>query len=87
MQIETLDKALSLSNKIAQLEAVKTNLINNPGFGAVIKSEMDKQGVPEAIPSADMLNEMEVASAQFNQKWVKYIDEQIGLLQAEFEAL
>lgn len=85
MQIETLDKALSVSNKIAQLESVKQSILDNPGFSVVITEKM--ADIPEAVPSEEMMNDMEVFTTQFNEKWVQYIDSQISVLQDEFEAL
>lgn len=85
MKIETLDNAISISNNIDQLEEIKNRIQESPLAGDALRSQFSE--FPGALPHEDAMTELTIATTEFNEKWVKHIDEKLCLLRDEFEAL
>lgn len=85
MKIETMDKALSVSNKIDQLRDIKKRIIESPLASDALKGNFPND--PDVLPDDEVLVILSNATTEFNNKWIEHIDSQIGVLQAEFDSL
>ena len=85
MDINALEKAGEIKEKIEFLNSIKSNLQKEPTMADELKEHLG--GFPEAIPPANSLNMVTNALAAFNEGWITHIDTLIAKLEEEIASL
>lgn len=85
MEIEKLDYALSIREKIDALMGIKKQLQDAPDLQEVLTKEY--KDFAFALPGDDVFNEATVAMKKFHSAWISQIDSMIDSLRTEFDAL